>query len=269
VQFLQDEVPQRGRRPVNIYIPTYLRAHAQPFYMQCVRAGFEPLLLVDKTDPQDYSQYFHRRIAVRGIAQKREWIARHADGIHVVADDDLLLLRVTREGRTLPATPADVRECMARITKLARHYPHGAVHRRAFVNSAAHLNYKVNTGGYGSLLFYNKDLWKRKPVFRVHGIPEALEDLCSQLALFKQGLPFVILTTHATKEVHEKDHYQTGAWATETKRNKDRTEILLMGYWKPVMKQGARREIIDWRATRSEWSVPEHLGSRPTLRQNR
>lgn len=260
------EHPTHGRF---IYIPTYLRSESQPFYEQVRQVGYRPLLVVDMKDPQNYEEYEHVRINVSGIAAKRDWIAKAARGAHVVADDDLMLLEVTPEGRTLKASPAEVRKCMQMIHSLAGHYAHGGVHRRAFVNSAAHLNYKVNTGGYGSLLFYNTHLWEKYPRFSIPKAPKILTDLCSQLDLFKQRLPFAVITRFATKEVHALEHFQTGCWAPHLGLKKPEViaeaEAALMRYWKPVMKQGRRREIIDWRATRAAWSVPEHINGAPNV----
>lgn len=252
-----------------IYIPTYLRSESQPFYRQVQEAGYDPLLVVDHRDPQDYSPYTHVRIKVKGIAAKRAWIAEQAIGVHVVADDDLILLRVTEDGRTLKASAGEVGACMRMIDVLGGHYAHGGVHRRAFVNSAAHLNYKTNTGGYGSLLFYNTYLWHKPPRFSIPKTPKILTDLCSQLDLFKQRLPFAVITAFATKELHALEHFQTGCWAPALGLKKPEViaeaEASLMRYFQPRMKQGRRREIIDWRATREAWQVPEHLCGEPRL----
>lgn len=256
-----------------IYIPTYLRSQSQPMYTQLRAAAYTPILVVDKTDPQNYHEFEHIRVPVKGIASKRAWIAKNAEGIHIVADDDLIILSVDQDGRTSKATNAEVRACINLMAALALSYPHGGVHRRAFVNSAKHLNYKVNTGGYGSLLFYNKHLWHRLPKFQVPHNPAILTDLCSQLDMFKQRLPFAVITRFATKEFHAPEHYLTGCWALSQSgwpsvKLKDPSlidsvEKALMAFYSPVMKQGRRREIIDWRATKAAWSVPEHVGDPP------
>ena len=257
-----------------IYIPTYLRSESQPMYLQLTSAGFRPILVVDKTDPQDYSAYEHIRVPVKGIAEKRKWISIHAETMHIVADDDLQILSVDgHTGRTTLATKPEVKVCILLMWTLAKHYPHGGVHRRAFVNSARQLNYKINTGGYGSLLFYNKNYWNRIPHFSLPDNPPILTDLCSQLDMFKQQLPFAVITRFATKEVHSREHYQTGCWAPELGLKKleviDRAETGLLEYFGPILKMGRRREIIDWRATRAQWFVPEHLGGKPRTPQMR
>lgn len=253
-----------------IYIPTYLRGDAQPMYRQLNDAGLAPVLVVDKSDPFNYEKFRHYRIDVHGIAQKREWIANHTlVDVHIVADDDLQILSVLTDGRTILAEKAGVRHCISMMEQLAEHYAHGGVHRRAFVNASSHKNYKINTGGYGSLLFYNKALWKSMPLFQVPHSPPILTDLCSQLHLFKQGLPFAVVTRYATKEVHEKNHYETGCWATTTQQDRDTAEEKLMSYWNPAMKNGRSRQIIDWRATCTAWGVPEWLNGKPKIRVNR
>lgn len=207
---------------LRIYIPTLGRPNSQEAYNQLDAAGLKPVLVLDETDAAPYTGYRQLRVAVKGIAQKRQAIVEHAGKRKfAMLDDDIVIKAVDFDMLekceiSLPSSARLTQE-FERAEDLLDQYAHGGVHTRHFVNYAKQ-PYELNRGYYRQVAFFNPKLMGRVP--RYTG--ETAEDVRFMVALLEQGLDYFIMTSCCMTEVKDKalpTHFR------QEQKNKDMRDL--------------------------------------------
>jgi hypothetical protein len=199
------------------------RSGEQRAYEQLSQAGFEPTLVLNKTDTADYSGYRHVYVPAKGIAPVRQAILELAAGDKfAMFDDDMTLNRVdVIDGKCVIGVPTPRRLAseINKIDKLLDKYAHGGVHTRHFVNYAKQ-PYELNKGYHRSVVFFNPALMPVVPRY----VGYSAEDVRFMIGLLEQGLDYFIATsccmiekkskvvpTHFTQEKKNVDMYALAA----------------------------------------------------------
>tara|TARA_R110002110_G_scaffold145775_1_gene335313 strand:- start:1559 stop:2287 length:729 start_codon:yes stop_codon:yes gene_type:complete len=201
---------------MQIFVPTLGRPDHQPAYEQLKAAELDPLLVVDLFDPADYTRYSHIRVQCRGIAEKRQAILEHANGLKfMVIDDDITVRKVVQKNagakcKIHNASPDDIRKFMIQADKLLDFYAHGGIHPRAFVNKVPK-PHCLNRTYYRQLMFFNPALFIRTPKYT----GETAEDIRFMIELLEQCLDYFIITNFC---MTEKEPEKEERWSEETRR---------------------------------------------------
>jgi hypothetical protein len=264
------------KQMVEFYIPTFGRPETQHTYAALHAAGLDPVLVVDSNEKALYQGYVHTRANVRGLAEKRAWIATNATAdMHAQFDDDLvfsmLVIPPGKDLRGMLSTSAGIwglRHMERLIAALLQHYPHGAVSPRHNWNGKLRDGwpYAVNTRQTRSALFFNRALWKQGPATKDIPWDSAAEDLAWQLSLLKQKLPYAIITDVCFSEKKPPNHDVSGVWSYSNAGSRERNATAVKKQYGAVVRKDGS---VDWRATCRLFGVPEYLNGEPCVRKIR
>jgi hypothetical protein len=153
-------------------------------------AKLDPVLMVDRRDPNPYDEFKTIRKNFTDVVGKRQLAVSYGQKVCFI-DDDIRFYKRSPDNRALNPTPKDVARMFKEADKLLDTYALVGVHGRGFINAAPR-GYTVNKGHPPiQVMFFNPKLFKRT-------LPKSpfttCDDLWMGLNLIKQGLPFATMT---------------------------------------------------------------------------